>query len=837
MAVDNQKTNKEIIIKAGDVILAQGHEYQSLNILHSGTVEILSTERPLEGLSEQDLVKASLKIYQLTGEYSFSEYSLIHDIASLQTVRALTDAKVSIYPFTRDQMLALPKSNPSMSLYIIRSIMRKINLLIEKVTALNRSYQDLLIFRDNLFIFTFDLLEKSPGQIPQSVFGDLLKNITSTGILFTQSKGKLPPNMDFSFLTADHGQQIERDYESELIDVKSVIDHDLLTFFYNFMKIDTPLLSTSFQNLPGLFKFPVEGLSLAMNGLIQTIYEVHNTISNRLSEIWGEGKSILALWNILNKAITSKSPLGNKEFIDQLTDKLKTLVTLEESILPYPRPNMLAKSSTFFSQLAQSQVGNQTAAGRAEMAAPTTDEYKAYRGKIGLVKNSVDQILKYSGVPAEEVESFRKILQNYRSLPDKLDASPEARRSRFQLGRAYWNIYYNCFIKSQAGSATLDDIPVPVQLMFKFGFLDETLVNENIILAILAFNDDKYSGNLDIHSTYDWVNKIYTEEKIPSITEMGLTFDKYMLEEAKTRTYAEMQEIQGNPETLRAFKANFEINQMITSCSRVCSESLSTAFPVLVKENVPADIGKQFLYKQQIDEVVTDVRKIDFTVYWREVIVKTKFRVEIVEKEVLPDFILLPTVGSKVMMWQDLESTNKRTKARFAIPQVFIGDLRRMLILALARFRWELCRTQKGPQWADPIEGGITGYYFDYISFYKKNPNLTEEAKEKIAEHIKSFRNNRERFAQDYLTYIEYETKGIPKLNKVLRDIFFRVLPLTKPVREKLKQLPAFEELEQKLTNIMRRKLRDLEVKFRKYEKDADGMPAELRDYLDNLNQ
>ena len=38
----------------------------------------------------------------------------------------------------------------------------------------------------------------------------------------------------------------------------------------------------------------------------------------------------------------------------------------------------------------------------------------------------------------------------------------------------------------------------------------------------------------------------------------------------------------------------------------------------------------------------------------------------------------------------------------------------------MASFRWEINRAIKGPSWADPVDGGITGLYIDYIEFYKK---------------------------------------------------------------------------------------------------------------------
>ena len=53
--------------------------------------------------------------------------------------------------------------------------------------------------------------------------------------------------------------------------------------------------------------------------------------------------------------------------------------------------------------------------------------------------------------------------------------------------------------------------------------------------------------------------------------------------------------------------------------------------------------------------------------------------------------------------------------------------------------------------WGDPIEGGVTGEYFDYVNNFRKNSKLSTEAKEKIRDRFKALRTNRDRFADDYL--------------------------------------------------------------------------------------
>lgn len=824
MVIDNTKVNKEVGVKPGDVVLLQGHKVNSLNLLHSGGLEVLFTDADVGGKTKEEILAASLRVCVLKGDYAFGEHGLVHATPEICTYRCVEEGKVSSYPYTKEQLPGVAKANPNLALYILKSLYRKVHLLLERVREVNGLLREALVFEDNLKVLTGDLVAKVPSSAVASfkAVADAARNASA---VFAKNKGAGMRPGDVSFLAADHGGVLERNYDEALADTKTVVDMEMLSFFMGLLRVDAPVLAAQVANHPVLFKFPLEQLALMFDVLVQTVYEQERQFVESVDRVVG-AQGLAGLWLALGPSVLAGSPLADEGVAGKVLETMGRLQAAADGMRTAPRAGLEGRLRTLFGQVAQAGKVQAVSAS----AGPVVDE--SVRAQLASLKGSVEQILEYSRMPEEDAALFRKALAAFKALPDKMDVSPEARRARHQLTRSYWQLFTHCFLRwLETRSA-----PLPVELMFKYGFLDETMLSEPNILFLLTARDD-YAGTMDIYDVRRWLELIASEEKTPSITEMGLTFEKHLQEEAKTKTYAEMQELTQNPENLRRYKVGFEIQQMITSCARVCSESIATALPVLVDEILNLDIAKAFLYRQQIEDVVTEVVSIDPQVFNREVLVKTKFRMEIVEKGIPPDFIILPTVGSRVMMWQELEGSNKRSKARFVIPQFFLGDLRKNMILAFGRFRWEICKTQKGPQWADPIEGGITGYYFDYISFYKKNPNLSEEAKERIDEHVKNFRSNRERFAQDYLTYIEYESKGIAKLNKVLRDIFYRTMPFAKPIRDKLKTLPIYEPLETKYTNVLTRKLKDLEVKYRKYEKDPDGMPPELVEYLEMLKR
>jgi len=153
-----------------------------------------------------------------------------------------------------------------------------------------------------------------------------------------------------------------------------------------------------------------------------------------------------------------------------------------------------------------------------------------------------------------------------------------------------------------------------------------------------------------------------------------------------------------------------------------------------------------------------------------------------------------------------------------------------------ACFRYEVNRTIKGGQWRDPIEGGLTGIYLDYVQFFKKNPKLSIETKEKINEKFRSIRDDRNRFADDYIMWLLFEKDGIPKLNTVVRDIFYKNIRFKKDIRERLETMPAFSEIANRFKNVHTRNVTTHERKFKKYADENGNLPELLQKYMDYLN-
>ena len=373
--------------------------------------------------------------------------------------------------------------------------------------------------------------------------------------------------------------------------------------------------------------------------------------------------------------------------------------------------------------------------------------------------------------------------------------------------------------------------------MLHFGVLDETLLtNEQ-----LAYLDSIYHKRLFYHSPVPVMTLPYFLKKIndgeigPSMTELGQTFKNYLT--AKPRTSKKNKTAESDIEIAdtKECRLDFEINHVINTAYRTVFGTINTAFPILCSDLIVGDMSHLMLDPKKLMDHILKYREIEFSMFYRETVAKLKYGNEIIKQEIIPNFVIYPITGSKIMMWQEIDGTSRYTQGRFFTPIFFNGNLDQTLLTALAHFRWELQRQIAGANWMDPVEGGMTGIYYDYITYFQKNPNLSLETKEKLKEFVKKLRTERDRFAADYLFWMEYEYQGIPKLNKVAREIFYKFCPFHKADRDKISRFPAFDGLEMKYENIKNRTILKIESRTKKYKKAGATVPPELIDYLQFL--
>ena len=228
--------------------------------------------------------------------------------------------------------------------------------------------------------------------------------------------------------------------------------------------------------------------------------------------------------------------------------------------------------------------------------------------------------------------------------------------------------------------------------------------------------------------------------------------------------------------------------------------------------------------------------RVDYSVFDREILYMNKEKNIVKEhiiKRVFPEFILMPNIGNNGVMWQDISGKRRDSAGRFLLPTFTETNIAILIVRILGRFRWELCRTLEGSAWNDIKHKSLTSEYSDYLQFYRRNKELSEEKKEKIKLQIQRGRNSsREIFVIDYEQWINFEAMGAIKLNKPVREMMATYCPFSREIREQLKHQPLFEEAMARYFRDKIKKTREIESRYRALQKDTIDLTPELVDTL-----
>ncbi|HOZ72672.1 MAG TPA: hypothetical protein PLI66_00335 [Spirochaetales bacterium] len=146
-----------------------------------------------------------------------------------------------------------------------------------------------------------------------------------------------------------------------------------------------------------------------------------------------------------------------------------------------------------------------------------------------------------------------------------------------------------------------------------------------------------------------------------------------------------------------------------------------------------------------------------------------------------PFVLLLPSYGDQGICWEPFDRYNRHTsRSRLAVP-MYPKNLKIALATAVADMRWQAAKEKASYYW---MEEGLTGQYYQWF------------VKQKLKGDVKEF------FIQDYITWITKESDGIQKLDKEVRGIFWRLMPFSQPIKDKLRDRSfVYQELYQRDIN------------------------------------
>lgn len=413
------------------------------------------------------------------------------------------------------------------------------------------------------------------------------------------------------------------------------------------------------------------------------------------------------------------------------------------------------------------------------------------------LENSLDTILTYAKCSDEISLSFKRAISAYKKHVDKSASTDELRALRREITSLFYEIYTMAFQASTHDK----NVPTILKMFLKFGYVDEELAGpENA--AYLYSIADSYTGNKKYHvyTIYDWLNEIKQGNKEPRRNEFDVDYAGYVHEmktSGKIDANREKELLADTDE-----KVLFEIKNMFTLANKMTSGRIATFTPVFSEHTVLSSLESILATPEKIAASLVQIQKFDYSAFYRDALfydASLPIPKENIKRKILPDVILMPNIGNRGVMWQELEGKSRSTPACYILPTFCQEELLLLLLRITGEYRWEICRRTQGARWNDLSDPSLTSEYFDYVQFYRKNSELSPDAKEKIKTALTKARNSfKEMFVNDYIIWVVYEGKGSPRMNKVARRILFTYCPFPQAVREQLKSNPLYGEIMEK---------------------------------------
>lgn len=450
---------------------------------------------------------------------------------------------------------------------------------------------------------------------------------------------------------------------------------------------------------------------------------------------------------------------------------------------------------------------------------------------VNSLADSFHQIATFANYPEAKTAEFEELLTQFENLPDRESTDDEYRKLRKSMADHFYSLYLAAYM----ATTKVTRIPKAVELLLDYGYVSERLLRDNQLVELLSIRRPTEYGPCKVFTMREWLNAIYTGEKEPSRNDMGLDYAEYLREMKKTGDLSAEKEKELLSDGTK--KVEFEIKNVLVPASRVVNGQLSIFTPVLHAEMFIGDIEKAYCSAVAINESFTFLTGIDFSVFYREALyvdAKAGIEREYEMKNVYPIFIQYPTVGQNVIMWQEITGRKRDTEGRFFTPSFAYVGMNDMMIKGFGQFRWALCKTIQGTNWNNIQVRSLTSEYSDYIQFYKKNHDLSDERKEKIKLQIQRGRNNlREVFTQDYEAWMKSEVNGSIKLNKIVREMLATYCPFSAQYKAALVRQPIYDEAFARNTRERNKKVHELELRYKALEAKGIKVPEPLTDTLE----
>lgn len=810
-------------VAQNDIIFFEGQPAQSINMLTQGKADVYISTLTGSAPNEKEVARSSYRVFTMPqgmfvgidALFLATPYPFSYRAAAASTVYAMMANSA-------DHVKAFMAGKREYAPFIFDSLAFAVENSYQTLAKVNKTVQTAQRLADNLAVYFWHLKQSLGFSIsPRSEF---MQNASTYKDALAASGTALPRSFNAEFFANDFSKVFNTSYIQD-----TELNPEDADFFRRLKALASEQKKALFTVDPVLTGYFAKQASDVLFTLASELKNAFIALVKTFETLYAEhGESLFTEYAkaAIELRKTKKDVTATTAALDFVAAKVKELKqSFETDYLAKP-----ALDEEFMTNL-YNQAKGVGAKQEDDTAAAAVSVSEGFEHLPAELKDSVKKIVKYSGITKDRADTFFDALEQFKKLPDKFDSESDARKIRKSVTSVFFEIYENVY-KAVLKSGDKTRL---YHMFLTYGYMDETLLNPEQALTLYKLIDrSAFNPEIPVRNIRDWLITIQTKENEPSVNELGQDFNESIREMKKRGLLNETEEASYRESPERRLK--HEVENMFRSTHRLCYGQISTYFPVLHKDMIIRDLTQSLVTRAAVEQAISDILAVDFSAFHRELLyrdVEKDIDKEFVMKRVIPDFVLMPTYGSRAFMWQEISGRNRSSRGRIVLPIFTNENLVTLLIRTIGAFRWELCKTMMGPAWNDVTQSSLTADYTDYIQFYKKNRELSDEAKQSLEAQMEKNRSNiRDVFTQDYLTWLSYESKGILRLNKVARSILYRHVPFAKPIREHVSKLPMYAEIANRFTNMRRKKVIEIENHYFKFTKSGGTLPADMAENL-----
>ena len=273
----------------------------------------------------------------------------------------------------------------------------------------------------------------------------------------------------------------------------------------------------------------------------------------------------------------------------------------------------------------------------------------------------------------------------------------------------------------------------------------------------------------DIRAEYDGLPAPYNESQRSAIGEITNVLRRLaIVNKELARHYRELDSMQDQLQNLKGREEEIgeiqvdhktigeEVNT-VRQMAKLCVGRQGNHFPLAMKQYLRTalfDIGT----RENVLNTLADVEALDPAIFHRTYKMQTN--------RIVPNVVIIPCYGESGICWEPFERYNRASsRGRLAIP-LYPKDLKTAVVAALGDLRWQIAKEKAQHYW---MEEGLTGWYYQYFNEHKMKGDVKDA------------------FIQEYILWITKESEGTQKLEREVRDIFWRYVPFPQEIKDRLK--------------------------------------------------